>query len=174
MIEKFVKLIFKIILIYIAGHILFSIYKYWPYDNERNKSAEVYFMKQLNTEMGNSDSLETNLTSLTTFEWDDLCFTYDKYGKLFDILFIKKGFIRDAERNILDLSEYIDIDESYTRGIPKKVHKKNHVGIETLCMDRGRGFIIRKVKNTDNKYIMDTKHNHYREYLKAKEKHNEK
>ena len=174
MIEKFIKLLLKIILIGFVGLVLFNVYKKWPYSNERDKEAEVYFMNQLHKEITNSDTLETNLTSFTTFAWDDICFTYDKYGKLFRVLFAQRGLIRDTQRDILDLSEYIDIDESYTRGIPKKVHKKNHVGIETLCMDRGRGFIIRKVKNTDNKYIMDTKHNHYKEYLKAKEKHNEK
>ena len=174
MIQKLVKLVFKVILICFIGVVLFNMYKYWPYSNERNKEAEVYFMKQLDKEMGNSESLETNLTSFTTFEWHDICFTYDKYGKLFQITFREKGFIRDAQRNILDLSEYIDIDESYTHGIPKKVHKKNHVGIQILCMDRGREFIVRRVEGSTNKYIIEQKYNRYKKYLKKMEKRNGK
>jgi len=170
MIEKLVKLVFKVLIICFIGLMLFNVYKYWPYSNERNKEAEVYFMKQLDKEMGNSESLETNLTNFTMFEWSMLCIEFDGHGKIFNMLFVNEGYIKDKHVN-LNLSEYIDIDESYTHAIPDTVHLKNHVGIMTLCMKKGRDFIIRRNKN---KYIMEQKYNRYKKYLKKMENHNGK
>jgi len=42
-------------------------------EEERDKEAEAYFMEQLSKEIGTSDTLETNLTSFSIFEWDKVC-----------------------------------------------------------------------------------------------------
>ena len=137
-------------------------------EEERDKEAEAYFMEQLSKEIGTSDTLETNLTSFSIFEWDTVCLTYDKHDEVI-IMFIKRGFLID-KKVYLDLSEYLDMAEIHKNLISEVSIKKGHKNIMTLCTNNGRRFIISRVKNEDNKYIIDTTHiKKYRE-----EKKNEK
>ena len=181
MIEKIVKLVFKLILIYLIGLVLFNIYKYWPYNTERNKEAEAYFMQQLHTQMGDADSLDTNLSNFTMFEWDTFCILYDINGTLDDMFFIKKGFIRDAKRDDLDLSKFIRLDKSDIVNIPRKPHikDKNIIPVSTSCIHKE--FLmsnIRRVTNNPNQYILDIIHGfkqrrEYKERLKNKGEYHE-
>jgi len=135
-------------------------------EEERDKEAETYFMGQLTKEMNESDILETNLTNFfTKHSWTDICFTYDKQGDLLDILFLDRGFLFDI-KTYLNLSEYLDIDKTYTKHIRELDPKTGYSAISTLCGHQGGKFIFRKVKDVKDKYIMETKHNPYKNKYK--------